>query len=84
MADVVRELWEDKTGNEVSKLRQDPKKYLGDKGVDVPEDKEVQVILEEPGKLHLYIPSKPDDSSISGDQLRSKAAASLNNTKEMF
>ncbi len=80
MADVVKELW--KNPSEVSKLERDPKGYLKGKGIVIEGDKDVQVILEDPNKLQLYLPKKPD--SISGSDLTTEAAKTLSASKEMF
>ena len=84
MADVVKELWKDKTGNEMSSLKRNPKEYLKSKGIVIEGDKDVQVIFEEPSKLKLYIPSIPDGVSISADDLGTQAAKTLSSSKEMF
>ena len=85
MADIVKELWKDKTGSELASLQKNPKDYLTKRGVTLPSNNDVQVILEGKGKLHLYLPVGPDDvDTIPDADLKVQAARSLSASKEMF
>ena len=85
MADIVKELWKDKTGSELASLQKNPKDYLTKRGVTLPSNNDVQVILEGKGKLHLFLPVGPDDvNTIPDADLTARAAKSLSGSKEMF
>ena len=85
MADIVKELWKDKTGSELAALKKNPKDYLTKRGVTLPSNNDVQIILEGKGKLHLYLPVGPDDvHTIPDADLKVQAAKSLSASKEMF
>ena len=85
MADIVKELWKDKTGSELATLKKDPHEYLRRRGVTPPSNNDIQIIIEGKGQLHLYLPVGPDDvDTIPDADLKVQAARSLSASKEMF